>query len=175
LRAGPAQRREAFALHLGSGDPRDNTATAVEAARLAGIPLRVVGGWRGRGAEALGRVSDDELAELYRRATALLDPTLYEGFGYGVLEAMASGLPVVASSTTSIPEVVGDAGILCDPRSAPELAAGLRRVVAEQGLAESLRERGLRRAASFTWDRTAAGLADALSRALEAGGRSEPA
>jgi glycosyltransferase involved in cell wall biosynthesis len=158
--------REDFVLHLGSNDPRDNTATAVEACRHARARLVVVGGWRGEGAEALGRVSDAELAGLYRRAACFLDPTLYEGFGYGVLEAMASGAPVVASNTTSIPEIVGDAGLLCDPRDAGAFGVAVRRVLDEPELATSLGTRGIERAASFTWDRTAAGLSAALASAL---------
>src|SRR5205085_2604565 len=84
--------------------------------------------------EAVGRVADSELVNLHRRAACFLDPTLYEGFGYGVLEAMASGTPVVASSTTSIPEVVGDAGLLCDPRDIGALALAVGRVLDEPGL-----------------------------------------
>ena len=156
--------RERYVLHLGSADPRDNTASAVEACRRAGVRLLVAGGWAGDGAEALGRVSDERLAELYRGAAAYLDPSLYEGFGYGVLEAMACGTPVVASKVTSLPELVGDAGILCDPSSADELAAALRRVLDEPGLAGELRRRGLARAAEFTWERTGEGLAAALAR-----------
>src|SRR5205085_2690229 len=155
-----------YVLHIGSNDRRDNTATAIEACRLAGERLLVVGGWRGDGAEALGRVSDAELVELYRGAAAFLDPTLYEGFGYGVLEAMACGAPVVASATTSIPEVTGDAALLCDPRDADELAAALRRVLDEGGLAARMREDGLAQAARFSWDATAAGLSAALASAL---------
>jgi len=157
--------RERYALHLGSNDPRDNTAVAVEACRRANARLVVVGGWRGEGAEARGRVSDAELAELYRRAGCFLDPTLYEGFGYGVLEAMASGAPVVASNTTSIPEVVGDAGILCDPRDVDALAAAVRSVLEDEELAAGLSVRGLSQAATFTWDETAAGLSAAIARA----------
>src|SRR5205823_1600774 len=91
-----AGERERFVLHLGSNDPRDNTAAAVEACRRSDLRLVVVGGWRGVGAQARGRVTDADLADLYRRAACFLDPSLYEGFGYGVLEAMASGAPVVA-------------------------------------------------------------------------------
>lgn len=162
---GPAPDRGSYVFHLGSTDPRDNTAVAVEACRRAGVRLLVAGGWDGPGAEALGRVSDEELVGLYRGAAAFLDPTLYEGFGYGVLEAMACGAPVVASAATSIPEVVGDAGLLCDPRSPDELAAALRRVRDEPQLAAELRRRGLERATQFTWDRAAAGLGQAIGAA----------
>jgi glycosyltransferase involved in cell wall biosynthesis len=165
---GESTRNGPYILHLGSDDPRDNTATAVEACRRAGARLLVAGGWRGEGAEALGRVSDDELVDLYRGAAAFLDPTLYEGFGYGVLEAMACGAPVVASSSTSIPEVVGEAGLLCDPRSPEELAAAVRRVLDDPRLAADLRARGLARAAEFTWERAGAGLAASIDAGLQA-------
>ena len=160
------EAKERYVLHLGSNDPRDNTAMAVEACRRAGARLVVVGGWRGEGAEARGRVSDAELAELYRRAACFLDPTLYEGFGYGVLEAMTSGAPVIASNTTSIPEVVGDAGILCDPRDVDALAAAVRSVLEDGELAAGMTARGLERAATFPWEETGAGLSAAIARAL---------
>jgi glycosyltransferase involved in cell wall biosynthesis len=163
---GPAPDRGRYVFHLGSNDPRDNTATAVEACRLAGVPLLVAGGWSGDGATALGRVTDEELVQLYRGAAAFVDPTLYEGFGYGVLEAMACGAPVVASDVTSIPEVVGDAGLLCDPTSPQSFADAIRRVLEEPGLAASMRERGAAQAARFTWAETGAGLSVALTRAL---------
>lgn len=167
---GPARDRGRYVFHLGSPDPRDNTAAAVEACRIAGVRLLVAGGWHGDGAEALGRVSDEELVDLYRGAAAFIDPTLYEGFGYGVLEAMASGAPVVASRVTSVPEVVGDAGILCDPHAPAEFAEALRRVLDEPGLAARMRDDGLARAARFTWSETGAGLTRALERALASHG-----
>jgi glycosyltransferase involved in cell wall biosynthesis len=103
---------------------------------------------------------------LYRGAAAFLDTSLYEGFGYQVLEAMASGTPVVASDTTSIPEVVGDAALLCPPRDADAFADALRRVLDDGELAARLRAKGLARAADFTWERTARELADAVDEAL---------
>jgi glycosyltransferase involved in cell wall biosynthesis len=83
-----------------------------------------------------------------------------------VLEAMACGAPVVASDRTSIPEVVGDAGLLCDPESSEELAAAVRRVLDDPALADDLRRRGLRRAGKFDWDVTAEGLLEALTRSV---------
>jgi glycosyltransferase involved in cell wall biosynthesis len=160
--------REPYVFHLGSTDPRDNTAVAVEACRRAGVKLVVAGGWQGEGAEALGRVSDDELIGLYQGAAAYLDPSLYEGFGYGVLEAMACGAPVVASNRTAIPEVVRDAGLLCDPNDPDALAAALRRVLDDGELAASLCKRGLALAAEFTWGATGRGLSEALTRGLAA-------
>ena len=158
--------RERFVLHLGSNDPRDNTAAAVEACRRSGARLVVVGGWQGESAESRGRVSDAELADLYRRAACFLDPSLYEGFGYGVLEAMASGAPVVAAGTTSIPEVAGDAALLCDPRDVDALAAAVTRVLDEPGLADRMRAAGLERASRFSWEATGAGLSAALAAVL---------
>ena len=160
---GPGAEGARYVFHLGSDDPRDNTETVVRAVALARERLRepvrlVVGGSLGRrleGAEVTGRVSDDELVRLYRGAAAYVDASLFEGFGYQALEAMACGAPFVGSSSTSIPEVVGDAGLLCDPRHADALAAALVRVLEEPGLADELRRRGLERAAAFTWDRTA--------------------
>jgi glycosyltransferase involved in cell wall biosynthesis len=157
-----------YILHLGSADPRDDTPTAVEAARRAGAKLVVAGEYRGPAidAELVGRVSDERLVKLYRGASAFLDTSLYEGFGYQVLEAMACGTPVIASSTTSIPEVVGDAGLLCPPGDVDAFADALGRVLNDDDLAASLRARGLARAAEFTWERTARELADAIDVAL---------
>jgi glycosyltransferase involved in cell wall biosynthesis len=163
--AGNAER-ERFVLHLGSNDPRDNTAAAVDACARTGARLVVVGGWRGEGADVRGRVSDAELADLYRRAACFIDPTLYEGFGYGVLEAMASGAPVVAASTTSIPEVAGDAALLCHPDDVDALAQAVGRVLGEPGLAERMRAAGLERASRFTWEQTGAGLSAAIAAAV---------
>jgi glycosyltransferase involved in cell wall biosynthesis len=157
-----------YVLHLGSNDPRDDTKTAIAAARSADVRLVVAGGYTGGadGVELVGRVSDTQLVDLYRGAQAFLDTSLYEGFGYQVLEAMACGTPVVASDTTSIPELVGDAGVLCPPGDATAFAAGLRRVLEDDALAGDLRERGRARAAEFTWERTAAELAAAIDEAL---------
>jgi glycosyltransferase involved in cell wall biosynthesis len=169
---GPADGR--YVLHLGSADPRDNTEIVLEAfaraRRRVREPVRlVVAGSRGAtrdGVEYAGRVSDEELVGLYRGAVAYLDATLYEGFGYQPLEAMACGTPVVASSASSIPEVVGDAGLLRDPRDAEGLAEALVRVLEEPGLADDLRRRGLERAAAFTWERTADRLLAVLDEVL---------
>jgi glycosyltransferase involved in cell wall biosynthesis len=88
-------------------------------------------------------------------ATALAFPSLYEGFGLPVLEAMACGTPVVASNTSSIPEVAGDAGILIDPQDAHGLTEVLTRVLADADLRAAMTTRGLARAKHFTWQRAA--------------------
>jgi glycosyltransferase involved in cell wall biosynthesis len=165
---GVYSHHSAYVLHLGSNDPRDDTSTAIAAGRRARARLVIAGSYDGNanGAELVGRVSDDALVNLYRGAHAFLDTSLYEGFGYQVLEAMACGTPVVASDTTSIPELVGDAGLLCPPGDVDAFADALRRVLADDALARDLRERGLARAAEFTWERTAQDLAAAIDQAV---------
>jgi glycosyltransferase involved in cell wall biosynthesis len=162
------QHHAPYVLHLASSDPRDDTATALEAARRAGVRLVVAGSYSGArdGVDVVGRVSDAELVDLYRGASAFLDTSLYEGFGYQVLEAMACGAPVVASDTTSIPEVAGGAALLCPPRDAGAFADALQRVVRDEALARDLRERGFVRAAEFTWERTARELATAIEEVV---------
>ena len=102
-----------------------------------------------------GAVSDADLPPLYSRAQAFLFPSFYEGFGLPVIEAMACGAPVIASTAASLPEVVADAGILVDPHSAAEMTAALDRVLSDESLRADLREKGFRRAAIFTWAQTA--------------------
>ena len=101
----------------------------------------------------LGYMPDATLAVLYRLAAVFVFPSLYEGFGLPPLEAMASGAPVVTSNVSSMPEVAGDAAVLVDPRDPEAIADGIRRVLTEPGLRDSLRARGLARAAEFSWDR----------------------
>jgi glycosyltransferase involved in cell wall biosynthesis len=165
---GARERDDPYVLHLGSDDPRDDTGTAIEAARRAGARLIVAGGYSGSapGVERTGRVDDAALAELYRGASAFIETSLYEGFGYQVLEAMACGTPVVASDTTSLPELVADAGLLCRPGDADAFADALRRIIGDEALAARLRERGLEVAARFTWERTARELSDAIDDVL---------
>ncbi|WP_396624071.1 glycosyltransferase family 4 protein [Luteitalea sp.] len=102
----------------------------------------------------LGFVGDQTLAALYRLATVFAFPSLYEGFGLPPLEAMASGTPVVTSNVSSLPEVVGDAAILVDPREPTAIAHGLRRALLDPALRAQMRERGLARATHYSWMRT---------------------
>jgi len=97
----------------------------------------------------------DELETLYNGADAFVFPSLYEGFGLPILEAMACGTPVVASNVTASPEVVGDAGLLVDPRDESALCDSIRRLLTDADLRSELVARGLRRAATFSWTRTA--------------------
>lgn len=103
----------------------------------------------------LGRVSTEELLWLYNAAQALIAPSFYEGFGLTPLEAMACGTPVVVSNVSSLPEIVGDAGLTVDPNDTEELAVAIWRVLSDTDLRASLIEKGLVRASCFSWDRAA--------------------
>jgi glycosyltransferase involved in cell wall biosynthesis len=117
-----------------------------------------------------GPVTDHELPALYNGASLFAFPSLYEGFGLPVLEAMACGTPVVTSNTSSLPEVAGDAAILVDPTNVEQIAEAMWLVLSQPALAAALREKGLARAAQFTWERTARETAAVYSRALESSG-----
>jgi glycosyltransferase involved in cell wall biosynthesis len=167
---GPAEEGE-FLLAVGTLEPRKNLPRAIEAARLAGIELRVVGarGWgdvvvEGVGVEWLGRVADEELARLYRGARCLVYPSLYEGFGIPVAEAMACGCPVVTSVGSAMADVAGGAAVLVDPLDATSIAAGIGEAIARR---DELTALGLARAQGLTWDRAGNAAVAAYRRALE--------
>jgi glycosyltransferase involved in cell wall biosynthesis len=103
----------------------------------------------------LAWVDPAELEGLYRAADAFVFPSLYEGFGFPVLEAMARGVPVACSDRSSLPEVAGDAALLFDPEDPRQIADALERLLTDDAEAARLRERGPRWAATFTWQRTA--------------------
>ncbi len=111
-------------------------------------------------------VSAEELEGLWALAEAFVFPSLYEGFGLPVLEAMARGVPVACSNASSLPEVAGDAALLFDPRDESAIAEALRRLLDDPELRERLRARGLARVAEFTWERTARLTIDSYRRAL---------
>jgi glycosyltransferase involved in cell wall biosynthesis len=111
-------------------------------------------------------LDDAQLAAHYRGAVALVFPSLYEGFGIPVVEAMACGTPVLTSNVTALPETVGEGNaLIVDPLSVDAIAAGLERLAEDAALRAQLRERGLLRAAAFTWSRVAEKVAGALRRA----------
>ena len=115
----------------------------------------------------LFRSDDARLAALYAGASALVYPSLGEGFGLPVIEAMAAGLPVVTSASTACAEVGGAAALLVDPYDVDAIRDGLARVLGDATLRANLAGAGRARAAEFTWDRTAEGTRAAYEKALE--------
>jgi glycosyltransferase involved in cell wall biosynthesis len=113
-----------------------------------------------------GYVDDADLEGLYAAASAFVFPSLNEGFGMPVLEAMGRGVPVVTSSVSSLPEVAGDAALLVDPTSVDEIAGATARVLTDAALRERLVASGRRRPAAFTWERAAEGTLESWRRAL---------
>jgi len=118
----------------------------------------------------LGHVPDDDLPDLYRAAAVFALPSLHEGFGIPVLEAMACGTPVLASNVYALPEVCGDAAELVDPYDTAAIARGLRRILDDPPHAAELSRRGLARAACFTWRRSAERHLETYERALARNG-----
>ncbi len=112
-------------------------------------------------------VADSELLALYNGATALLYPSLYDGFGLPVLEAMKCGLPVITSSVASLPEVAGEAGILVNPHDVQEIAEALDSVLEDGDLRAQMREQGLKRAEKFSWEKAAWETIAAYGKAAE--------
>ena len=158
---GPAADGD-YMLAVGTLEPRKNLEHVVEAARRVGVELRVVGapGWGNvslDGVHGLGRGDDDELARLYRGARCLAYPSLYEGFGIPILEAMACGTPVVTSRGGATEEVAGDAAVLVDARDPRAIAAGIEEADRNR---DALRARGLARVRSYSWD-------DVVARTVE--------
>ena len=113
-----------------------------------------------------GYVSDEELVSLYSGAGCFLFPSLYEGFGLPVLEAMACGAPVVTGDTSSLPEAAGDAALMVPPSDVDAVAGAVLRVLTDDALAADLRRRGLERAAARTWDACADATVDVYRAAL---------
>jgi glycosyltransferase involved in cell wall biosynthesis len=166
--------REPFLLYPAHNWPNKNHDRLIEAfglLRRRRPELRLVltgGGHEGRsvpeGVELRGRVPDDELLRLYRTASALVFPSLYEGFGQPPLEAMACGCPVAAAPSGAIPEVCGDAALYFDPTSPESIAETVEQVLVQPG---ELVTRGLERASQFSWEACARGH-EAVYRELSA-------
>ncbi|MCL5025464.1 MAG: glycosyltransferase family 4 protein, partial [Chloroflexi bacterium] len=162
-----------FILFVGTVEPRKNLPTllrALTAPEVSSVRLVVAGsrGWlsdevfrlveklhlRGR-VQFLGHTPPDDVVTLYNAADAVAYPSLYEGFGLPVVEAMACGTPVVCSNTSSLPEVAGDAALLVEPLDVAAWAKAVARVLEDRALRLELREKGLRRAAVLSWKRAA--------------------
>ncbi|HEV2477057.1 MAG TPA: glycosyltransferase family 1 protein, partial [Candidatus Dormibacteraeota bacterium] len=160
-----------FVLQVGRVERRKNQVAALAAVeRLEGVTLVVAGPERDAGlsdrlrnstqCRVLGRVDQPLLELLYKRAAAVVVPSLYEGFGLPVLEAMARGKVVVAAKASSLPEVGGEAVLYFHPSATPEQLAGVLDVaLKDQALRAQLGRLARARARKFTWDRTAAGVA----------------
>ena len=163
---------ESYLLFVSSLEPRKNIGFLIDALQAVktDIPL-VLAGWHGWGYKgwlekikttdlksriyAIGHVSDNDLKAIYSGAAALVYPSLYEGFGLPIVEAMACGCPVICSNTASMPEVVGDAAILIDPGRVVELAAAIETIVYDSETKKHLVERGFEQAGRFNWEQTA--------------------
>jgi glycosyltransferase involved in cell wall biosynthesis len=188
-RAGTEQK---YLLFLGTLEPRKNLGVLLDAygsllGRGVRVPRLVLAGratpeaaeWLERARRAplaghvehRGYVATDDRATLYAGARLLVMPSLDEGFGLPVLEAMAAGVPVIASTRGSLPEVAGDAAVLVDATDVPGLATAIERLVHDEAHARDLASRGLARAASFSWTRTAEAVRlayqDAIARRRE--------
>ena len=169
----PVRPANPYFLYVGNLEPRKNLERLIEA--FARVPckdhqLRIVGNrwYQGGAAEEkarslglnervkfLGYVPRGDLPRLFSGATALVYPSLLEGFGLPIVEAMACGAPVITSNNSSMKEVAGGAAVLVDPRDVREITEAMARVAEDRGLRQELSERGLKRAAEFSWKRTA--------------------
>jgi len=186
-----ATRRElaapdGYLLYAGTLEPRKNVGALLDAWELLRAedvqapPLVLAGpyGWgserlarriadlEAEGLRALGRIDRPRLVRIFQAASVFIYPSLYEGFGFPAAEALACGVPVVASDTSSLPEVVGDAGLLVDPGDAGALAARIQALLANPAWAADLAARGIERAARFRWDRAAEEMEEVFFEAM---------
>ncbi|WP_280176911.1 MULTISPECIES: glycosyltransferase family 1 protein [unclassified Rhizobium] len=171
-----------YALFVGTLEPRKNLtrlliAFSSIAPHIEGLKLVIAGGqgWRQGDLSALiarlgvqerviltGHISDSELAQLYASADFLLMPSLYEGFGFPIIEAQSFGIPVITSNCSSMPEVAGDAALLVDPESTADIAESIRRLASDADLRRVLGERGKSNSERFSWKKAAHEIASAF-------------
>ena len=184
-----------FILYVGTIEPRKNLLrlmTAFAAARRAGIPHQLVCvgpyGWSSRDLSGhierlgirdavhfTGYLPFDDLPAIYNLGDVFVFPSLYEGFGLPVVEAMASGLPVLTSKTSSLGEIAGGAAVTIDPTDAEAMADAIRRLSTDAELRRDVSERGLRRARDFSWEQTAREMLAVYHRAAGVQRSFEPA
>lgn len=177
---------EGYVLYAGTLEPRKNVGRLLDAwaalrADNPQTPPLVLAGPYGWGSErlarriaalaqegviAVGRVERSRLVRIFQAARVFVYPSLYEGFGFPAAEALACGVPVVASDTSSLPEVVGNAGLLADPADAGALAGRIKAVLDDPGRAAELSRRGIERAARFQWNRAAREMEEVFAEAL---------
>ena len=167
--AQPKPSEQPYVLYVGTIEPRKNVDAMLDA--WQGFRLRAdfdlviagSGGWgsqktmtrlaaRPPGVRYLGYIPEDELPGLTAGAAAFLYPSLYEGFGFPVAQAMAAGVPVITSNTSCLPEVAGDGALLVDPRSPAEIQAALEKLLTAPSLRDQLRTAGTERAQRYRWD-----------------------
>ncbi|GAB4525021.1 MAG: glycosyltransferase family 1 protein [Anaerolineae bacterium] len=169
---------ERYFLFLGTLQPRKNIARIVQAytqyrqhsADPAALVLAGGKGWLydpawvegAAGVQMIGYIDEVDKGALYANALALVFTTLYEGFGFPVLEAMHCGTPVIASTTSSLPELTGEAGLLVDPTDTAAIAAAMQQIETDTGLRAALREKGYPQAQKFTWKAAAAQVWDVI-------------
>jgi glycosyltransferase involved in cell wall biosynthesis len=164
-----------FLLFVGATELRKNLSRLLEALALVhqrrvNVPLVIVGRQGGghghlldriralrlgNAVKFLGYLPDRDLQRLYRTASALVFPSLGEGFGLPLLEAMASGLPAAAAGVSALPEIGGDAALYFDPKNPEDIAEKIIRILEDEELRQSLRSRGIERARAFRWEKTA--------------------
>ena len=177
---------EGYVLSVGTLEPRKNVGALIDAWELLKAedpqtpPLVLAGpyGWGSErlarriaalapaGVRSLGRVERDRLVRLFQAARVFVYPSLYEGFGFPAAEALACGVPVVASNSSSLPEVVGDAGLLADPGDAGALASRIQALLGNPDQAAALAARAVQQASRFRWERTAAEMEGVFREAL---------
>jgi glycosyltransferase involved in cell wall biosynthesis len=168
-----------YFLFIGTIEPRKNLIRLVEAYKKFvqscsedyGLVLAGKSGWKnaeifrtleaanrqlgGEKIKYLGYITDEEKSQLLRKASLFLFPSLYEGFGLPVIEAMAAGVPVIASNRSSLPEIIEGAGVLIDPESIDQLCEAMKKIISDVFFRQSLIALGQKKSQAFTWDRSA--------------------
>jgi glycosyltransferase involved in cell wall biosynthesis len=177
---------DGYILYAGTLEPRKNLGAVLDAWEALRVedssvpPLVLAGpyGWGSRdlvrrieslaplGVKAVGHVDRDRLVRIFQAATVFVYPSFYEGFGLPPAEALACGIPTIVSNVSSLPEVVGDAGLQVEPTDPGELMTAIRNLLESPARREELRGRGIERAARFRWERTAAEMEEVFREAL---------